>query len=238
MPVSQTFTPIVSNGVSSRASRKGSIWSEVRGLESERFVNEGLALALSKYYMLRAENDADFQDGAVKNIWRIARRLTSCISPRERNVGDASVENLDVLIVGRIGTKVSIATNIIQCAVVQKFRLFSRRDVSSEKVVDDKLLEDAIVCVISNTNFLEVFNERFGFNYCFEGPVVEQVICSELIFRYLIVGCQILKSEDFWYPSKQQDIETLFRPSSRSTYYDSWRYPKLKELSEKVLTEK
>ncbi|UUV08760.1 hypothetical protein [Ruegeria sp. YS9] len=210
--------------------------NEQLSISRMRFKNERLALSLATYYLSRHEDEANYCNGEFSAI-RTA--LEALFSDREPVV-TANLESDHLLRVLkddtiRVGTAASIATNVTQVAVISRFRALEDIESQPIEILSNETLECALRFLISKTDFHDKFESRLGFSYPGNVTSEPKVICSELMFRYVVVGLQLVKIEALWCPDRKSLIDKAFGSYDGVAHYDPWRYERLYEFSKRIL---
>ena len=211
------------------------------GIPYIRFHNEELALALSAYYLARRQQE----DAPCDEDFATARmRLDELLKERARLIANES--NPSLLRGEKYGavkpaTRVRMANNLIQVAVIATFRVHKGWS-QDESPVSTEMLRAALEDIYEHSDILEKLQAAIHdlrddtrCQYVRQPGWHPRSICSALIMRYAAVGNLMLRDARYWYPSTQAEINCLFQQQAEATSYDSWRYPRLEAFALKIL---
>jgi hypothetical protein len=199
------------------------------GISSIRFDCEYLALSLARYYYSRScRPDLPFNDEA-DDVFRRAAGLINSLTPGPDYV------------LGRVGelrasTRASIATNILQTAVIARFRQMKGYVGTEVSPVSQRELRIALKILEADTDLKAVIARALQPNPEESLESAAEIICSPLMMLYTIVASLILDDKDTHIHLTHNEIEWLFRVKDPAvTSYDRWRFKMLESLAMSLL---
>ncbi len=202
-----------------------------------RFDCESLAIALGRYYHARASGSDDPSEFADQ-VFRNSLKLLGAREAMHRSADDPAVADGDKIGSLRASTKTSIATNLIQVAVIARFRNNKNYTGTEVSPVDQALLQGALDDLVQDTNLLSELAGTLGHDVPDSAPEDPAVICSPLTMLYAVAGAMLARDRRIWGPTTQKDIDYLFeRQQANVTEYDSWRFDALRTFCKSLMPE-
>lgn len=168
-----------------------------------RITSERFAIKLSAYYLERYENKSDPATAKVKE----AQETFAALLQEHDKLG-ALLEALDETPL----TKLSIATNVIQLAVIEHFQ-------------KDRLNNNEVVTCVDNASLRLAVDALTGLKNA------KKIIPTDLVKTYHLVG-QLLLGDTI----KEGEIGNVFanRDDYCVSHYDEWRFESLFEYAEEL----
>lgn len=201
-------------------------------VSSIRYHNERLANALGCYYFHRERDDSSFYGELVEEVMRQSTRMKIKWMEMKNSPNYAGKPIGETWDGFSIGTKVSCATNIIQCMVISRFRSKKKRKIVECPWTMAEIAEASQI-IIRETDFVSKLNETLGRKTRLEVPEYPTVICSQMMMRYCLVAQMLPEwpEDTYWAPSGLDDIRAAFSDQVEITTYDGWRYRNLRDFS-------
>lgn len=204
-----------------------------------RFKCERLALALSRYYLQRKQQDGvidgtaevhdanrenTFCDDMIPPIYAAVKDMLEEIS-KEISKGKAgnkiefSKPGVDLKRFGRV-TLMHISTNIVQVCVIRAFRRHNKR-------------VDHMDFPLTQDDLRQALRLMAHFSKPPENNTEHQLRETPLVRLYRDAGARILSDKTFPYESKPEALGDLYDKQKEKNVasYDEWRFKKLRELS-------
>jgi hypothetical protein len=208
-----------------------------------RFDCEALAIALGRYYSARQRassstlsSDYDPCDDHVDVIYRCVESLRAAQEAMRRADDHPETVRGDQLASLPVGTKTSIATNLIQVFVISEFRKSRKYEGKVAVPIDRWVICEAIDTLASHSDlFLKLSVDGFlpkdGF------PAIQaSIICSPLMLLYAVVGDLLLGAGKMRVFRKEADVDRVFdHYKSLVTHYDEWRFGELQKFVKSLL---
>lgn len=211
-----------------------------------RFDCEALALALGRYYSDRqraassaSSSEYDPCDDQVDAIYGCVETLTAAQEAMRQADDQPEAVRGDQLASLPVGTKTSIATNLIQVFVISEFRKSRKYEGKVAVPIDRRVVLEAIDVLTVHSDLLsklsvDGFLPRDGF------PAVQaSVICSPLMLLYAVVGDLLLGAGKMPVFRNEADVDRIFNYyRALVTPYDEWRFGELRKFAKSLLKER
>ena len=181
-----------------------------KGVTEARFINERLAIALSRYYLARRANADNLNDDLAHDCFAAAEPVVDMF---RKGSGVHGIQLRKI-------TTVGLATNIVQVFVIAQFRkLRGRDDVGRCPVAHDEVVS-AVRCIGELTNV--------------SGGSADRITATKLISSYFIAGR--LLTEESGGASLLNQLELLLKDlrEAAATEYDAWSFAALLQFAREV----
>jgi hypothetical protein len=214
-----------------------------------RFDCEELAISLGRYYSAREksfraglERGSDDYDPCHELVDVIYDCMKALLAARERM--RQADEQLDIargdqLAFIPVGTRTSIATNLIQVYVISEFRKFRGYEDRDFSPISRSVVEEAIDVLSANSDLIP--------KLCADGflqsdhaiDLKNGIICSPLMLLYSVVGALLLGVPRLAVLRSEDDVDKIFGHYEASvTPYDNWRYGELRKFAKWLVRER
>jgi hypothetical protein len=195
----------------------------------ERFDCERLALALARYYNARKNDIDDPCDALADDVFRFAK------GPSDALVGGLD-RSSDHSILLPISTQASIATNVLQVAMISRFREEGNFVGKVSSPVDDTKIAEALRTLVRHTNLVFEIARARGLDVDIAQNDDKQIICSSLMMFYAVAVAVCYDQNLIWKPNTSTEVEKFF--ASRDpvvTDYDHWRFAMLQAVMKRFV---
>lgn len=186
-----------------------------------RLRGEDLALALSRYYLGRQNDEENFCDDLVPNIYAAAKKLLEEIKLVEPKGKGFAISGNFKKKFGKV-TLVSVATNLVQVAVIRAFRKIHGRSEPTSFPVSE---ENLVVAVDLMVYFSGVSKNS-----------PHSVKETALVGIYKDSGARLLGNEKIGYYKTPQERKALYKGKLDMdvAVYDDWRFKNLAVLADQL----
>lgn len=176
-----------------------------------RFDNERLAIALGRYYSARSEDNANFRDEYVADIYAAAKVAVSLFSDWRSGGNSNSLRDITV---------VNLATNIIQTFVIGEFRSAHNIHETNPCPVIADTVKDSVDAIAEMTNYKS-------------SDATEKINATRLIRTYASIGEMLISTSLPNVKGLYLQLQDLLKDLDEAavTRYDKWRYQALLDFA-------
>ncbi|MET4323605.1 hypothetical protein [Bradyrhizobium sp. RT5a] len=207
-----------------------------QGVPFIRFDSEDLELALARYYHARSRDDNEPANGLADRVFEKTLVLLQERDAMGKRDAVAEAPPGDKLSYLSPSTRANIATNILQVAIIARFRTASAYFGRETSPIDIALISSELGTLIDYTS-LSAELDHLRYNRKLSPASSDaDVICSPLMMRYAAAAAMITNDSRIWHPRTKGDVELLFRDRRMGiTSYDEWRYDMLRRFALRAL---
>jgi len=187
-----------------------------------RFLNEKLALSLSKYYLSRSNEPMEPKNNLAFEIYETAHALLT----RLNRVSDTKYGSKNFKYpksIDRI-TKVSIATNLIQVAVIEEYRVSQKIQSGNLSKIDKDALKLSLETIYMYTDYKD------------NDLTANKLATTNLVAMYALVGELLLNGKKSDSVNKINEIFSNIEMKA-ITKYDTWRFNRLQSFARSLVGE-
>lgn len=207
-----------------------------QGVPFIRFDSEELALTLARYYNARARNNDSPANILADRVFEKTRVLLDERDGMSRRDTVSDAPPGDKLSYLSPSTRANIATNILQVAIIDRFRRAKSYFGREIAPINDGLIASELGTLIKHTSLLAELAQLQDIGAHSPASSDSDVICSPLMMRYAVVAAMTTNDSRIWHPSTRKEVDFLFRDRKLGiTSYDSWRYKMLRRFARGVL---
>ena len=194
------------------------------GVSPVRFQCEALALALARYYYARQGDDDAHCNRQADEVFRECGVLVQELNTPAHDVTPL-LRSLPA------STRTTVATNLIQVAVIGRYRQGRGLAGTMEQPVAHSIVGVCLDVLATDTDLLARLERYVGYRE-WKLPEAPEMICSPLMMLYAVVGGMLVGGAPMWRPRDDEELDLAFRTQNPVlTSYDAWRFKALRSFA-------